>query len=171
MMAAVSAEPVNDTTSNGSSWSINPAELPQMTEMEPAGKIPASTTSLTMRWVNQAVVVAGLTMTGTPDNRAGAAFSHKPHEGKLKALMNKATPRVGVHVLRLKQDVFGQSSGLAVVQKMHIAQTLAHLGVGAQGVNATVHVHRGVVFHGTAVGGGDVVVGIAVGLQDFRGGA
>ena len=94
--AAVSAEPVNDTTSKGSSWSIKPAELPQMTEIAPAGKMPASTTSLTMRWVSHAVVVAGLTMTGTPDNSAGAAFSHKPHEGKLNALMNKATPRVGV---------------------------------------------------------------------------
>ena len=96
MMAAVSAEPVNDTTSKGSSWSIRPAELPQITEMAPAGKMPASTTSLTMRCVSHAVVVAGLTMTGTPDKSAGAAFSHKPQDGKLKALMKRATPRVGV---------------------------------------------------------------------------
>ena len=96
MMAAVSAEPVNETTSKGSSWSISPAELPQITEMAPAGKMPASTTSLTMRCVSHAVVVAGLTMTGTPDNSAGAAFSHMPQDGKLNALIKSATPRVGV---------------------------------------------------------------------------
>ena len=32
---------------------------------------------------------------GTPDSSAGAAFSHKPQAGKLKALMNRATPRLG----------------------------------------------------------------------------
>ena len=48
-----------------------------------------------MRWVSQAVAVAGLMMTGTPDSSAGAAFSHKPQAGKLKALMNSATPRLG----------------------------------------------------------------------------
>ena len=95
MTAAVSAEPVNDTTSNGCSWSINPAELPQMTFSAPAGQMPASTTSFTMRWVSQAVAVAGFTMTGTPDSSAGAAFSHRPQLGKLNALMNSATPRVG----------------------------------------------------------------------------
>jgi hypothetical protein len=38
MTAAVSAEPVNDTTSNGCSWSSKPAELPQMTDRRPAAK-------------------------------------------------------------------------------------------------------------------------------------
>ena len=89
---AVSAEPVNDTTSNGWSWSISPAELPAMTDSAPTGNTPASTTSWTMRCVSHAVAVAGLTMTGMPDNRAGAAFSHSPQAGKLKALMNSATP-------------------------------------------------------------------------------
>ncbi|MNT01168.1 hypothetical protein D3C72_1356220 [compost metagenome] len=95
MMAAVSAEPVNETTSKGWSWSIRPAELPQMTDSAPAGSTPASTTSFTMRCVSQAVAVAGFTITGTPDSSAGAAFSHRPHDGKLKALMNSATPCVG----------------------------------------------------------------------------
>ncbi|MCY1558320.1 hypothetical protein D9M68_952430 [compost metagenome] len=55
----------------------------------------ASITSFTMRWVNHAVAVAGLMITGTPESRAGAAFSHRPQLGKLKALMNSATPCVG----------------------------------------------------------------------------
>ncbi|MCY1528442.1 hypothetical protein D9M68_635470 [compost metagenome] len=95
MRAAVSAEPVNETTSKGCNWSIRPAELPQMTDSAPAGSTPASTTSFTMRCVSQAVAVAGFTITGTPDSSAGAAFSHRPHDGKLKALMNSATPCVG----------------------------------------------------------------------------
>jgi hypothetical protein len=93
--AAVSAEPVNETTSKGCSWSSSPAELPQMTDSAPGGSTPASTTSRTMRCVSQAVAVAGLTTTGTPDSSAGAAFSHRPQLGKLKALMNSARPRVG----------------------------------------------------------------------------
>ena len=93
--AAVSADPVNDRTSKDFSWSSRPAELPQMTDRAPAGRMPASTTSRTMRCVSQAVAVAGLMMTGTPESRAGAAFSHRPQEGKLKALMKRASPRVG----------------------------------------------------------------------------
>jgi hypothetical protein len=79
--AAVSAEPVNDTTSKGCSWSIRPAELPQITDSAPGGSTPASTTSCTMRCVSQAVAVAGLTITGTPLSSAGAAFSHSPSSG------------------------------------------------------------------------------------------
>ncbi len=93
--AAVSAEPVKETTSKGCSASIRPAELPQTTDSAPAGNTPASTTSFTMRCVSQAVAVAGFTITGTPESSAGAAFSHSPHEGKLKALMKSATPCVG----------------------------------------------------------------------------
>ena len=93
--AAVSAEPVKDSTSKGCSASSRPAELPHTMLSAPGGNTPASITSLTMRWVSQAVAVAGLTMTGTPDSNAGAAFSHRPQAGKLKALMNKATPGVG----------------------------------------------------------------------------
>ena len=95
MILPVSAEPVKLTTSNACSWSMRPADEPQMTDNAPKGSTPASTTSLTMRWVNQAVAVAGLMMTGTPDSNAGAAFSQRPQLGKLNALMNSATPRVG----------------------------------------------------------------------------
>ena len=95
MILAVSAEPVKLTTSQGSKASIKPADEPQMTDNAPTGKMPALTTSCTMRWVNHAVAVAGLMITGTPDNKAGAAFSHRPQLGKLKALMNNATPCVG----------------------------------------------------------------------------
>ena len=66
-----------------------------MTDNAPGGSTPASITSLTMRCVSQAVAVPGLTMMGTPDSSAGAAFSHRPQLGKLKALINSATPRVG----------------------------------------------------------------------------
>ncbi len=101
MTAAVSAEPVNDTTSNGSSASIRPAELPHTTDSAPGGSTPASITSFTMRCVSHAVEVAGFTITGTPESSAGAAFSHRPHDGKLNALMNSATPRVGTCRWRL----------------------------------------------------------------------
>ena len=108
--AAVSAEPVNETTSNGCSWSIRPPAEPQITDSAPAGSTPASTTSFTMRCVSQAVAVAGLTITGTPDSSAGAAFSHRPQLGKLNALMKSATPRVGyLHMLRLEQRVLAQA--------------------------------------------------------------
>ena len=98
MMRAVAAEPVKLTTSNGLSWSIRPADEPHTTDSAPTGSTPASTTSFTMRWVSQAVAVAGLMITGTPESRAGAAFSHRPQLGKLKALMNSATPRVGLRM-------------------------------------------------------------------------
>ena len=104
MIAAVSAEPVNDTTSNGCSASISPAELPQTMDSAPGGNTPASMTSWTMRCVSHAVAVAGLTITGTPESSAGAAFSHKPQDGKLNALMNSATPRVGVAMCWLWND-------------------------------------------------------------------
>ena len=99
--AAVSAEPVKETTSKGSSASIRPAELPHTTDNAPAGSTPASTTSATMRCVSQAVAVAGFTTTGTPESSAGAAFSHRPQPGKLKALMKSARPRVGTSTWRL----------------------------------------------------------------------
>ena len=93
--AAVSAEPVKLSTSKGCSASSRPAELPHTTDSAPGGSTPASTTSRTICCVSQAVAVAGFTTTGTPDSRAGAAFSHRPQPGKLKALMKSASPRVG----------------------------------------------------------------------------
>ena len=101
--AAVSAEPVKDTTSKGSSASSSPAEEPHTTDSAPAGSTPDSTTSRTMRCVSQAVAVAGLTTTGTPDSSAGAAFSHRPQDGKLKALMNSARPCTGNCTWRLRK--------------------------------------------------------------------
>ena len=52
-------------------------------------------TSATMRCVSHAVAVVGLTITGTPESSAGAAFSHRPQDGKLNALIKRAMPRVG----------------------------------------------------------------------------
>ena len=99
--AAVSAEPVKLSPSKGCSASSSPAELPHTTLSAPAGSTPASITSCTMRCVSHAVAVAGLTTTGTPESSAGAAFSHRPHDGKLKALMHSASPRVGTCTWRL----------------------------------------------------------------------
>ena len=95
IVVAVSAEPVNDRTSNGVSASNKPVELPQTIDSAPLGSTPALMTSLTMRWVSHAVTVAGLMTTGTPESRAGAAFSHKPQPGKLKALIKSASPLIG----------------------------------------------------------------------------
>lgn len=95
MTAAVSAEPVNESTSKGAKASSRPLELPQTMDSAPAGRMPASTTSCTMRCVSQAVAVAGFTTTARPDSSAGAAFSHRPQAGKLKALMNSARPGRG----------------------------------------------------------------------------
>ena len=69
------------------------------------------------------------------------------------------------HVLGLEQRVFSQAAGLAVHQVAPLAQAFAHLGVLAQGEDAAVNVHGRVVLHRAAVGGGDLVVGVAVGLQ------
>ena len=95
MRSAVSADPVKDTTSAPVTWSSRSPALPQTTESAPSGSTPAFTTSSTMRWVSHAVAVAGLASTGTPESSAGAAFSHSPHAGKLKALIRIATPRNG----------------------------------------------------------------------------
>ena len=69
------------------------------------------------------------------------------------------------HVLRRKQRVFAQAGGLAIAHEVAVAQRFAQLGVGAQREDGAVNVHRRVGFDGAAVGGGDVVVGVAVGLQ------
>ena len=95
MAAAVSAEPVKDSTSKGVSASSKPVELPHTMDNAPGGRMPASITSATMRWVSQAVTVPGLTTTGTPESSAGPAFSHKPQLGKLNALINRASPLTG----------------------------------------------------------------------------
>ena len=66
--------------------------------------------------VLQAVAVAGLFTTGTPASSAVAAFSAKPHAGKLKALTCTATPRRGTRrerahetFPRYRQDRTGRS--------------------------------------------------------------
>ena len=57
----------------------------------------ASITSFTMRCVSRHVDVAGFTKHGTPERMATAAFSHMPHDGKLKALIWMPTPCSGTH--------------------------------------------------------------------------
>ena len=96
MRAAVSAEPVKETMSSSRTWPNKSRAEPQTIEIAPSGKIPAFTTSSTIRWVSQAVGEAGFTTTGTPDNSAGATFSQRPQAGKLNALMKTAAPFAGV---------------------------------------------------------------------------
>src|SRR5215831_1818535 len=95
MRAAVSAEPVKETMSSSPTWSSNSRADPQTRETAPGGKAPDFTTSSTILWASQAVGEAGFTITGTPERRAGAAFSQKPQAGKLNALMKTATPFAG----------------------------------------------------------------------------
>ena len=70
-------------------------------------------------------------------------------------------------MLGLKGRVFGHADALAVEQQLGVAQGRALLGVVAQGEDGAVDVHTRVFGHGAAVGGGDLVVGVAVGLQHF----
>ena len=42
--------------------------------------------------------------TGTPESRAGAAFSQSPQAGKLNALMKRASPRTGTDTCWLRND-------------------------------------------------------------------
>ena len=55
------------------------------------------------------------------------------------------------------------------MHEVGVTQAFPHLGVGAEGVDAAVHVHSGVVFDGATVGGGDVVIDISIGLEHFGG--
>jgi hypothetical protein len=88
----------------------------------------------------------------------------------LNALMNRRHAACGhLHVLALEQRVFAQAGRVAIGQVVHITQAVAQFGVGAQREDAAVHIHRGVVLDRAAVGGGNVVIGIAVGLQHFHG--
>src|SRR3546814_14851197 len=82
--AAVSDEPVNDSTSPAASASSRPADAPHTRLSAPSGSTLAASTSATISWASQAVAVAGLTTIGTPDSSAGAAFSHSPQDGNLK---------------------------------------------------------------------------------------
>ena len=75
------------------------------------------------------------------------------------------------HMLRLEQRVFAQAHHVGVYQMVALAQRFAEFGVSAQGKDAAVNVHRRVVLHRAAVGGGDLVIGVAVGLQHLDGGA
>lgn len=70
-------------------------------------------------------------------------------------------------MLRLKQRVFAQAGGFAVQHVVTFAQGFAQLRVGGERVNAAVNVHGRVVFYSAAVGGGDLVISVAVGLQDL----
>ena len=56
-------------------------------------------------------------ITGTPESRAAPPFPTGPSYGKLKALMNSATPRVGTSTwCDWKTVVLAQAAGLAIEQ-------------------------------------------------------
>ena len=122
--AAVSAEPVNETTSNGSSASSSPAEPPQTTESAPGGSTPASITSL-----HHAL--------REPRGGGGRLHDHR-HAGeqRRRGLLPQApgrevervdeqrhAARRHLHVLRLwNAVVLAQAHGIAVEQPARVAQ-------------------------------------------------
>jgi len=66
-----------------------------------------------------------------------------------------------------EQRVLAEPRGIAVDQVAPLSQRVAKLGIGAKREDAAIDIHGGIVAHGAAVGGGDFVIGIAVGLQDL----
>jgi hypothetical protein len=84
--AAVEPPPVKERTSSPVRWSSRSPGGPATSDSAPSGRIFASTMSSTMRCATIAVLVAGLTTIGMPASSAQAAFSPRPHAGKLKAL-------------------------------------------------------------------------------------
>ena len=72
-------------------------------------------------------------------------------------------------MLRLEQRVFAQTHHVGVHQVVAPAQRFAQFGVGTQGKVAAVNIDCRVIFYRAAVGGGDVVIGVAIGLQDLDG--
>ena len=93
----MSPDPVNASTSCAPSSAGRSRGLPTRSESAPSGSTFASTTISMMRWATIAELVAGLLSTGIPASSAVAAFSAKPHAGKLNALMCTATPVRGTH--------------------------------------------------------------------------
>ncbi|MCY1309850.1 hypothetical protein D9M70_599860 [compost metagenome] len=71
-------------------------------------------------------------------------------------------------MLGLEHRVLGHADALAVEQQLGVAQGLALLGEVAQGEDATIDVHRRVLGGGAAVGGGDLVIGVAVRLEHLH---
>ncbi|MNT29012.1 hypothetical protein D3C72_1647360 [compost metagenome] len=68
-------------------------------------------------------------------------------------------------MLRLEQWILAKAGGLAIEEVMAVAERVAQLCIRAQREDAAVDVDRRIVLHGSAVGGGDLVIGVAVGLQ------
>ena len=89
---AVAAEPVKPMLSCPVRWSNRSPTPPQSSCTDPGGSAPDSTMCRKASSVTYAVWLPGLTITGTPASTAGASFSSIPQTGKLKALMNTATP-------------------------------------------------------------------------------
>ncbi len=83
----VEAEPVNVTTSSDSTKSKIPFAEPVINCKAPSGKIVDSMMARTTVSVKKEVIVAGLTIAGTPAKKLTAIFSNIPQTGKLNALI------------------------------------------------------------------------------------
>ena len=70
-----------------------------------------------------------------------------------------------LQVLRLKDRFLAQPDRVPVAQHAYVAQRLTPFGVLAEREDAAVDVHRRVRLDGAGIGGGDVVVAVAVRLQ------
>jgi hypothetical protein len=123
-----------------------------------------------MRWVSQAVAGGGFDDDGHARQQGRGRLLPQAPRGKVEGVDEQRHAACGhLHVLALEQRVFAQAGRVAIGQVVHVTQTVAQFGVGAQREDAAVHVHRSVVLDRAAVGGGDVVIGIAVGLQHLHG--
>ena len=79
-----------------------------------------------MRWVSQAVAVAGLTITGTPDSSAGRGLLPQAPGREVEGVdEQRHAARRHLHVLRLERRLLAQLDGVAVAQRARVAQRLA----------------------------------------------
>ena len=79
-----------------------------------------------MRCATSAVLVAGLATTGIPASSAHAAFSPRPHAGKLKALTCTATPSRGTYTCCPKRRALRPSCvAVAVDEHVRVARAPA----------------------------------------------
>ena len=91
---AVALDPVNDTTSNGRSWSKSPCATADDRE-RPVGQNPGLHDVRHHSLREPRRRCGGLGDDRHPQSSAAATFSQRPQAGKLNALIRRATPRIG----------------------------------------------------------------------------
>ena len=90
-----------------------------------------------MRCVSQAVAVAGLTITGTPESSAGRRLLPQAPGREIEGVdEQREAARRHLEVLRLEDRLLAELGRLAVAQGAHVAERIAPLGVLAERVIA-----------------------------------